>query len=60
MDLHTAYIVGSVAVGVLSGALLALKAVAPHTETKLDDRAVELGERALPFMVRVLEWLRTK
>ncbi len=47
-----------VVVGVVSGALMALKAVAPHTETKVDDKIVEYGDKALPFMVRVLEWLR--
>lgn len=45
-------------VAMATGALAALKAVAPHTETKLDDKVVEGLERALPFAVRVLEWLR--
>ena len=49
-----------VVVGVVAGALASLKAVAPHTETKVDDKIVEYGEKALPFLVRVLEWLRSK
>lgn len=57
-DISTVTVVVSVAVGVVTGALVALKAVAPHTETKLDDKAVEYGEKALPYAVRLLEWLR--
>jgi xanthosine utilization system XapX-like protein len=51
-------VAAGVAVGVLTGAVMALKAVAPHTKTTLDDKAVALGEKALPYAVRVLEWLR--
>lgn len=59
-DISTVTVVVSAAVGVLTGALIALKAVAPHTETKIDDKAVEYGEKALPLMVRLLEYLRGK
>lgn len=58
MDTGTLVTVLAVVIGVVTGALTALKAVAPHTETKLDDKAVEYGEKALPLMVRLLEWLR--
>jgi hypothetical protein len=58
MDTATIVTVLAVVVGVLTGAITALKAVAPHTETKLDDKAVEYGDKALPLMVRLLEWLR--
>jgi Mg2+/citrate symporter len=47
-----------VLVGVLTGAVMALKAVAPHTKTTVDDKLVSYGEKALPYAVRVLEWLR--
>ena len=57
-DLSTVTVVVSVAVGVATGALMALKAVAPHTETKIDDKIVEYGEKGLPYAVRLLEWLR--
>jgi hypothetical protein len=60
MDTSTLVLIGSIVVSVLTGGLVALKAVAPHTETKIDDKAVEYGEKALPVMVRVLEWLRSK
>jgi hypothetical protein len=38
--------------------VMALKAVAPHTKTTVDDKLVSYGEKALPYAVRVLEWLR--
>lgn len=53
-------VVLSITVAVMTGGLVALRAIAPHTETKIDDKAVELGDKALPFLVRVLEWLRSR
>lgn len=58
MDTATLAVILGVVLGVATGVLGALKAVAPHTETKADDKVVEYGERALPFAVRLLEWLR--
>lgn len=59
MDTSTLIVVGTALVGVATGALMALKAVAPHTATLVDDEIVEYGEeKVLPVMVRVLERLR--
>lgn len=60
MDTSTLIVIGTAVVGVVTGALTALRAVAPHTETKVDDKVVEYGDRALPFAVRLLEWLRKR
>lgn len=59
-DTQTLVTIGGVVVAFMSGALMALRAVAPHTETKADDKLVELGDKALPLAVRLLEWLRSK
>jgi len=56
MEIMTIAVTALVALS--TGALAALKAVAPHTQTKLDDKLVEAGDKVLPVMVRVLEWLR--
>lgn len=58
MDTSILIVAGSIIVAAVTGALVALREIAPHTETKLDDKAVEYGDKALPYMVRVLEWLR--
>lgn len=57
-DISTVTVVVSVAIGVATGALVALKAVAPHTKTQLDDKIVAKGEQYMPYAVRLLEWLR--
>jgi hypothetical protein len=59
-DTSTLIAVGSAVVAFVGGALMALRSVAPHTETKVDDKIVEYGDKALPLMVRVLEWLRSR
>ena len=58
MDTSTIITIVAAVIGVATGALTALKAVAPHTATVVDDKIVAYGDKALPFAVRVLEWLR--
>lgn len=57
-DTETMLMIGGALVAFLTGTINALRVVAPHTETKLDDKAVELGEKALPLMVRLLNYFR--
>lgn len=40
----------AVAVGVFIGLLAGLKIIAPKTKNKVDDKAVEYGEKAEPFV----------
>lgn len=58
MDTATVLTIVGVAVAFMTGVLTALRSVAPHTETKADDKLVEYGDKALPLMVRLLEHLR--
>ncbi len=59
-DTSTLLTIAGVAVAFMSGALVALRSVAPHTETKVDDKIVEYGDKALPWAVRLLEYFRSK
>ncbi len=58
MTLELGLALGGGLLAFLTGALGALRAVAPYTETKVDDKIVEVGDKALPLMVRVLEYFR--
>ena len=60
MNISVIVSVVSIAVGVVTGAVMALKAVAPHTSTTVDDKIAEDADKALPYLVRLLDWLRAR
>ncbi len=43
-------IVIAVVAGVVTGAIVALRYIAPRTQTQVDDKARDLLERAVPFL----------
>jgi hypothetical protein len=60
MNLHMLVLVGLVVVSLLVGAIGALHSVAPHTETKVDDQLDEYGQKALPWLVKVLAYFQAR
>jgi hypothetical protein len=60
MDLDTLYLVGAIVAAFLVGGVTALRSVAPLTENKIDDKALELGEKSMPVLVKVLEFFRAR
>lgn len=58
LNSHVLLVVGLAVSAFLVGGLTALHQVAPHTETKVDDKVDEYGQKVLPFAARVLEFLQ--
>lgn len=60
MDMETLMLVGACVAAFLVGAVTTLRAVAPLTENKTDDKLLEAGEKAMPFLLKALDFFRSR